>query len=119
MTSFEPVKTESCKNCGSTVKQYSSDSLTIICNHCGTNTSTTSKSPKEVSKKYRTPKNPLFKLHQTFEYDSRVWQIIGCISYKGIVREWDSEDNVWETNPWKYNSWWVIISSGARMVNAR
>ena len=107
MKSFDPVKVSPCKNCGSTINQYNPDSLTIICSHCGT--STGDRAPqKDNTKSYKAPKNPLFKLYDTFEYDSKTWQIIGCIRYRGKVREWDSEDNTWESTPWKYNSWWVI-----------
>jgi len=111
MNSFQPVKTQSCKSCGSTIHQYNADSETVICQHCGTlSTDTDSKSiaAKKSNNSYSLPENPILKLHETFTYESVTWQIIGCISYVGYVREWDSEDDVWESNPWKYNSWWVM-----------
>ena len=108
MKPFEPVKVEPCKNCGSTLKQYNPNSDVIICDHCGTSTTDENTAKTTSDKAYQVPENPLLKLHETFEYDSATWQIIGCICYQGNVREWDSEDDVWETNPWKYNSWWVM-----------
>lgn len=111
MKSFQPVKVDNCKSCGSTINQYNPNSDTIICAHCGTNSNNQNpikRSPENSVKGYEAPNNPLLKLYETFEYESKTWQIIGCISYDGIVREWDSEDDVWEYNPWRYNSWWVI-----------
>lgn len=111
MSTFEPVKSQSCKSCGSTIHQYSFNSETVICQHCGTySTDTDSKSiaAKKSYDAYSAPENPILKLYDTFRYESDTWQIIGCISYVGYVQEWDSEDDVWESNPWKYNSWWVI-----------
>ena len=108
MKPFEPVKVEPCKNCGSTLKQYNPNSDVIICDHCGTSTADENPAKTTSDKAYQVPENPLLKLHETFEYHSATWQIIGCICYQGNVREWDSEDDVWETNPWKYNSWWVM-----------
>ena len=109
MKAFEPVKVENCKSCGSTIKQFNPDSLTVICNHCGTHSEGNQQTPKKNSAEAsKAPQNPLLKLYETFEYKSKTWQIIGCIRYQGKVREWDSEDDTWETNPWRYNSWWVI-----------
>ena len=109
MKAFEPVKVERCKSCGSSVKQYNPDSLSIICNHCGTSTlSNEQTTEKKSAKASIAPRNPILKLYETFEYMSQTWQIIGCISYVGKVREWDSEDGTWETNYWSYNSWWVM-----------
>jgi len=102
MTVFEPVKVLSCKSCGSSVNQYNPESLTVICSHCGTHTVNSEQVyANEIE-------NPLFKLHETFEYKSTTWQTIGCIRYEGSVREWDDEDDVWEHTPWSYNSWWVM-----------
>lgn len=107
MKTFQPIKVDNCSSCGSTINQYSPNSETIICQHCGNNS--TNKNPSKHSiKEYQATDNPLFKLYETFEYQSRTWQIIGCICYEGTVKEWDSEDDVWEFNPWRYNSWWVI-----------
>lgn len=108
MSAFQAVKTEQCKSCGSTVKQFNPNSEIIICDHCGTNTADENPTKIETQLASRVPKNPLLKLHETFEYQSKTWQIIGCICYTGEVREWDGEDGVWETNYWKYNSWWVM-----------
>lgn len=111
MSVFEPVKVDNCSSCGSTIKQYCTASDTIICEHCGLSSS--DENPANYlgptsSHSFSAPDNPLFKLHETFEYDSNTWQVIGCIGYQGLVREWDSEDDTWEVNPWKYNSWWVM-----------
>jgi len=108
MTPFQPVKVDECNSCGSTIKQFNPDSDIIICEHCGADSSAAKTEEQKSTNSYSAPKNPLLKLHETFEYESVTWQIIGCISYQGTVKEWDSEDNKWETNPWKYNSWWVI-----------
>jgi len=102
MKFFDPIKVQSCKNCGSPVNQYNPNSLTIICSHCGTHTANSEKVNSLV------PSNPLLRLHGVFEYDSKTWQIIGCICYTGKVKEWDFDYRSWETTPWKYNSWWVI-----------
>ncbi len=111
MSAFQPVKTQACKSCGSTLHQYNPNSETIICEHCGTNSTDTNArniAAKKSNSAYQAPENPILQLYKTFKYDAMTWQIIGCISYVGYVREWDSEDDVWESNPWKYNSWWVI-----------
>ena len=108
MSAFDPVKIESCKNCGSTVQQFSPDSMTAVCSHCGTHTNSTEASSQYETRKQTTSKNPLFKLHETFVYQDQLWKIIGFIRYKGKIKEWDREDGRWENSPWNYNSWWVM-----------
>lgn len=105
MNTFEPVKVESCKNCGFPMRQYNPHSMVMICESCGTRTGDNESPPEHQP---QAPRNPLFKLHEAFDYRGDTWQIIGCQSYHGFVNEWDSEDGKWERTPWHYHTWWVI-----------
>ena len=103
-SAFEPVKVEPCQNCGFPMKQFNPNSMMMTCESCGTRTGD-SQPPAYIP---QVPLNPLFKLHESFDYRGDIWQVIGCQSYRGTVTEWDSEDDAWETTPWSYHSWWVI-----------
>ncbi|RVU84357.1 hypothetical protein EOL70_12790 [Leucothrix sargassi] len=107
VSSFEPVKVEPCKNCGYPMKQFNPNSMMMTCESCGTKTGET-QPPAYIP---RVPVNPLFKLHESFQFKGNTWQVIGCQTYRGSVREWDSEDSAWEETPWSYYTWWVINSS--------
>lgn len=104
MSAFEPVKVEPCNNCGFPMKQFNPNSMMMTCESCGTRTGD-SQPPEYIP---TVPRNPLFKLHESFDYRGDTWQVIGCQSYRGVVTEWDSEDNAWEKTPWSYHTWWVI-----------
>ena len=101
---FEPVKDEPCPHCGYPMKQFNPNSMMMTCESCGSKTGDTQQ-PEYIP---TVPVNPLFKLHEAFDYRGDTWQVIGCQSYRGVVTEWDSEDNNWEKTPWSYHTWWVI-----------
>lgn len=105
MKEFEPVRVVNCSNCGFPMRQYNPNSIMMVCESCGTRTGDNQQPP---AYKPEAPHNPLFKLHEQFDLNGDTWQIIGCQTYSGVVKEWDDEDNAWEHTPWSYITWWVL-----------
>ena len=103
---FEPVRVYSCANCGFAMRQFNPDSELLICESCGTRLGESEADRDEP--KLVVPDHPLIKLHGTFTYMDRQWQVIAYQAYEGTVREYDGEDKKWETSQWSYRSWWVL-----------
>lgn len=96
-----------CANCGGTVSRQSPDSVQVICQYCGCDSQNAE--PGSLAKwREQLQVNDKFSIGSIFRYGATKWQAIGVQRYRGTIREWDSEDDVWETNPGHYTVWWMI-----------
>ena len=96
-----------CGMCGGALTVQAPDTAVVVCPYCGTEND-----PRTGNLGHRwdavlDPESP-FHIGTFFERDGRRWQVVGLQHWRGTIREWDSEDSTWETNPAEYTVWWML-----------
>lgn len=99
-----------CANCGGSLSKQAAETEVVICHYCGQNAELPAKIAGGESMRW--PVNldfqSKFTLGSYFTFRDERWQAIGVQHYNGTLREWDSEDSVWETNKSRYTVWWML-----------
>ena len=103
----EHAQVFACGNCGGTVSKQHPDSNHVICHFCGCDAL---HPPADGLARWRQllDARSRFTIGSLFNYEGRQWQVIGVQCYTGTLREWDSEDAVWESNRQNYTLWWLL-----------
>ena len=101
------AKVFACGNCGGTVSKQHPDSNHVICHYCGCDAI---HPPADGLARWREllDARSRFTIGSLFNYNNRHWQVIGVQCYSGNLREWDSEDKVWENNAQNITLWWML-----------
>ena len=96
-----------CASCGGTLMRQSPESIEVICQYCGNETTLTDELPGARWEATLDPE-ARFGIGSFFELDGTRWQVVGMQRFEGKLREWDHEDGVWETNRADWTSWWML-----------
>ena len=97
----------SCGACGGALAAQAPDTVVVVCPYCGTENDVSTGATGHRWDAVIDPGSP-FRIGTFFEHGERRWQVVGMQHYRGSVREWDSEDSDWETNPAEYTQWWML-----------
>lgn len=99
-----------CPSCGSSLRQFTSDSSSLTCTACGKLISLATLECTEIDGE-SFPGSDL-EIGLIGELFGKKWQIIGRMLYRGEVSEWDSEDSQFYKESWSYVDWALVSVHG-------
>ncbi len=96
-----------CGACGGALVAQSPDSTSVVCPYCGT---TNDVGSGALGHRWGAAVDPeaRFRIGTFLTLDGTRWQAVGMQHFSGTVREWDTEDDAWETNHAEYTTWWMM-----------
>jgi len=107
MISSEHGVAFSCANCGGVLSKQFADSQLVVCQYCG-NDATKPATTGAIKWTEKLDPQAKFSIGSFFNFQGVKWQAIAVQRYSGSIKEWDGEDDKWETNPASYTLWWML-----------
>lgn len=104
------VSQTNCPSCGAVLHRARQDATAIACNYCGVRFEIDDPdgTKTKVCDPARNPPRSFIRLGMIAKFDGHPFQVVGRSKYSGKCREWDSEDNTWESTPWHFEEWMLL-----------
>ena len=97
-----------CVNCGGGLARQNPESKQVICQYCGCDAMHPAHDVLLERWNEALDLESNFTIGDFFQFDNRRWQAIGVQLFSGQLREFDDEDEKWESNNAYYTSWWML-----------
>ncbi len=97
-----------CVNCGGPLARQNPESRHVICQYCGCDAVHPANEIHLERWNEALDLESRFTVGDFFQYAGQRWQAIGVQLFSGRLREYDEEDDKWETSPARYTSWWML-----------
>ena len=104
------ISTIRCPNCGTSLNLGAAKVTGIVCSNCGSifDAEKLEVLTKGAFKPESFPSRSFIRLGLTGTFDGKQYQVIGRISYKASIREWDGEDSQYCTESWSWDEWTLV-----------
>ncbi|OED36016.1 hypothetical protein AB833_28760 [Chromatiales bacterium (ex Bugula neritina AB1)] len=97
-----------CVNCGGGLSRQSLETRHVVCQYCGCDAEHPAADLDLRRWNQALDLESNFTIGDFFTYKDQRWQAVGVQLFSGRVREYDTEDNEWESNFCRYTNWWML-----------
>ncbi len=105
------VSTLTCPRCSASLSIHSAEAESITCSSCGAVTNIEDGNVIASVQANMFPPYSFISLGDEGEFFGKKYQVIGRVRCRADLKEWDSEDKRYYTEPWTYDEWVLVGES--------